>query len=328
MENKIIWSKEFVYYLGYLWADGYVSRNNIQLEIKETDGEYIKHYLDKISFIKFNKYKRKRDNFKPTLSFFFCDCKLYDNFFKEYFYNKSINSPDKLINDIPDKYIKYFFQGLIDGDGCFYISKDTKNKQFSIVSSYEQNWNYIISLFEKINIKKYEIKKRITKKGKSSVIRICNYDDIFKLYEFLYKKDRIGLKRKFDICEKIIKNKPKYTLNNSIINKKDLLEKINEKNNINEVSKYFQCSNKKIYNYCKKYNINKNGFIQKRRMKKTEFLNISESKEYIQKFNLKSKKDWINFCKEGQRPQNIPSNPYLFYEDWVSYGDWLGYKKV
>ena len=58
------------------------------------------------------------------------------------------------------------------------------------------------------------------------------------------------------------------------------------------------------------------------------YMTYEESKIFISKLNLKSKKEWVTFCKEGKRPNNIPSNPFLFYKNsgWVSYMDWLGYK--
>jgi hypothetical protein len=58
-------------------------------------------------------------------------------------------------------------------------------------------------------------------------------------------------------------------------------------------------------------------------------MTYEESKIFISKLNLKSKKEWVTFCKEGKRPNNTPSNPFLFYKNsgWVSYMDWLGYKE-
>lgn len=220
--------------------------------------------------------------------------------------------------------------GLIDGDGCFYISKDKKVKHFSITSTITQDWKYMINLFETLNIKKYLISKKVNKKGKSSSVRIANYNDNLKLHNYIYPNGfEMGLRRKYKKSKSIVDNKPKYTLNNSDISKSELINKIYELKNIKEVSKYFGCSRKKIYNACKKYNIRKDGFIQVKRLKKEEYMNFLESKEYIQKFNIKSKKEWINFSKSNNRPKSLPSNPYTFYKGngWKSYGDWLGFDK-
>ena len=328
MKNVIKWCPEFAYYLGYLWADGHICRVSISLEINSNDANAILPHLSKIDFLKLNLYNRHREGCKPCTRINFTSAKLYDSFFSIYFNEKSLSSPDKLLEIIPDKLKRYFFLGLIDGDGCFYVSKNGKTKQFEISSSYDQDWEYIINLFETINIKKFTIQKSETKNGNSSKIRVVNYNDIEKIYNYLYPSGyEIGLKRKYDKCKLIIDNKPRYTCNNEFLEKEILIEKIDELNDINLVSKYFNCSTKKIYNHCLKYNITTNGFVRSIRLRNDEYMNIVESKKYIQSFKLKSKNEWVIFCKNGNRPKNIPSNPYEFYKDngWVSYGDWLGF---
>lgn len=329
--KEIIWSNEFVYYLGYLWADGTIYRTGIKLELKESDMIDIIDTLYKINFIKFREYRRTREGWSPQMSIYFCNAKLYDSFFSIYFKDKSKSSPKKLLEIIPSEYIRYFFLGLIDGDGCFYLSKDKKITQFSISSSYEQDWTHIEELFKSIDIKKYRINKRINKNGNSqSFIRVVNYNDIERLSNYLYPNEyEFGLKRKYDKCIEIIDNKPKYTCNNEDIDKNDLLNAIESINSINDICKYFKCSKKKILNYIKKYKISDNRFIQEERLKKDEYMNVNESKIFMSKFNLKSKNEWVSFCKNGNRPKNIPSNPFLFYKNdgWISYGDWLGFKK-
>lgn len=324
---KIDWSKEFVYYLGFLWADGSVKRSGVRLEIIEEDMLDIIDSLNKIDFLKLNIYTRKREGFKPTIQLYFCDVKLYDSFFTHYYKEKSIKSPDDLIDVIPSNLIRYFFNGLVDGDGNFYISGDLKTKQFSIVSTFDQDWYYIEKLFNELDIKKYEIVERMNKRGKGSAIRVSNYNDIYKLYKYLYPNGfEIGLRRKYDKCKLMIDNKPKYTCNNEFLKKEDLLDKIEELKDIKSVCEYFNCSINKIINYCKKYNITNKGFTRNKKLSKDDYMTLSESKKYMIKFGLKSKKEWVDFCKRGERPKNIPSNPFLFYkDDWVSYGDWLGF---
>jgi hypothetical protein len=283
----------------------------------------------KINFIKFNTYRRVRENCKPQMTIYFCDCKLYDSFFSLYFKDKSISSPDKLINILPTEFVRYFFLGLIDGDGSFYISKDTKTKQFSITSTYEQDWTHIENLFYSINIGKFDIQRKVSNvNSKSSTIRISNYSDNLKLYNYLYPNGyEFGLKRKYEKCKEIIDNKPKYTCNNEYIGKDNLLNVINSLETIDEICKHFKCSKKKILNHINKYEITDSRFIQEKKLRKDEYMSIEESKEYMSSFNLKSKNDWVIFCKNGQRPKNIPSNPYQFYKrnGWISYGDWLGF---
>jgi len=332
---NIIWSKEFVYFLGYLWSDGTVKRNVISIEIIEEDGIEIFKEFQKIEFIKFNLFKRHRKsfnrNYKPQMMLYFCNAKLYDTFFGKYFIKKSTNSPCELLNLIPNNLLNYFYLGLIDGDGCFYISPNLKTKQFSISSSYDQNWDHIKNLFKILNIEQYEIKKVITKNGKSSLIRINKYSEIEKLFRFLYPHGfEFGLKRKFTKCEMIINNKPKTSVNKSKIDIIELINFVNNNKNIEEIVNIYKCGYKKIYNLLEKNKFFKEGFNKPKikKLKKDEYMNYNESLIYIQQFNLKNKMEWNNFCKNGNRPTNIPSNPYDFYKGigWTTWGEWLGFK--
>ena len=58
------------------------------------------------------------------------------------------------------------------------------------------------------------------------------------------------------------------------------------------------------------------------------FLPFEEAKKFVHTLNLKSQKEWENYCKNN-KPDNIPTSPYYFYKNkgWVSFGDWLGYSK-
>jgi hypothetical protein len=41
---------------------------------------------------------------------------------------------------------------------------------------------------------------------------------------------------------------------------------------------------------------------------------------------LKTTAEWREWCRNGSRPKDIPSNPNLSYQGkgWISFGDWLG----
>lgn len=251
------WSKELAYFFGYLWADGYIERGRTLLEIVEEDALVIIDDIRKINFLKICYYSRVRKNRKPQMTIYFCNSKFYDNFQSLHFKNKKISSPISLLNLIPEEIKRYFFIGYIDGDGCFYLSRDSKTRQFYITSHYEQDWTHVIELFDKINIKNYEVRKIINKNGnKSSFIRVKKYEEILFLYNYLYPENyEIGLKRKFDKCLEIVKNKPKRLPNTYKIDSEDLIEKIDSGLNIYQISEIYNCNWRKIYEYAKKNNI-------------------------------------------------------------------------
>ena len=56
------------------------------------------------------------------------------------------------------------------------------------------------------------------------------------------------------------------------------------------------------------------------------FLSFEEARTFAHSLNLKSRSEWNAWSKSDARPENIPTNPYRFYEDkgWAGWGDWLG----
>jgi primosomal replication protein N len=59
--------------------------------------------------------------------------------------------------------------------------------------------------------------------------------------------------------------------------------------------------------------------------KKRPFLSFENARFFSRSINLKSGKEWKEFCKSGNKPDNIPTNPYEVYKkEWISMGDWLG----
>jgi len=260
----IKYDRYFTYLLGYLWSDGYVERYRTVLEISEEDAMCIINDIKKIDFLNINTMSRQRKERKPQMSIYFCNSKFYDSYMSKYFINKNVSSPTYLLSDIPEHLRRFFYLGLIDGDGCFYFKN--KTRQFVLSSSYDQDWNSIELLFQNLNIRQYEIRRTINKNGsKNSIIRVKKHKEIESLYNYLYPNGyEIGLKRKYFKCKEIVDNPPKYSSNKSKIDKDDLLKKINTGMSIYEIAETLNCNWRKIHNFCRNNNIDKpNKFYRK-----------------------------------------------------------------
>ena len=60
----------------------------------------------------------------------------------------------------------------------------------------------------------------------------------------------------------------------------------------------------------------------------SKFWDFEKAKEYVNKLELKSSREWHKWCEES-RPDFIPCSPHQVYRlEWISYMDWLGYEKV
>jgi rhodanese-related sulfurtransferase len=55
-------------------------------------------------------------------------------------------------------------------------------------------------------------------------------------------------------------------------------------------------------------------------------LSFKEAREFVHSLKLKNQKKWEDFCKSGEKPDNIPTDPQQAYENkgWCGLGDWLG----
>jgi len=58
----------------------------------------------------------------------------------------------------------------------------------------------------------------------------------------------------------------------------------------------------------------------------TEFRNFHDARKFVHELGLKTQKEWLNYCKSGNRPKDIPANPSRIYKNqgWKDTGDWLG----
>jgi len=60
-----------------------------------------------------------------------------------------------------------------------------------------------------------------------------------------------------------------------------------------------------------------------------DFCSFEKARKFARNSKLNSKVDWEKWCKSGNRPSNIPSNPPVTYKDsWKSWGDFFGTENV
>lgn len=181
-------SPENMYFLGFLWADGYFEKYKVCLEIISKDMNDIKSIIPK----DFRFYHRTRKNRQPQSSAYLLR-KEYCDYLMSLGY-KDRQTPSSLLNN---EFSYMWFRGLFDGDGCWYLNKKNNCNQVCVSSNYDQDWNYLENLFKELDCK-YSIKRVIVKNGnKYSFVRTTCKKSIVKLYNYLYQDNfHIGLKRK------------------------------------------------------------------------------------------------------------------------------------
>lgn len=199
-----IQTPEVAYILGLLWADGYIYHpHRIEIECIKDDLITLLPFFNKTG--QWGTYFRHRVNRKEQMSILTSNKTLVNFLTQNDYIAKSEKSADKILSLIPDNLKHYWFRGIIDGDGCFYINEKNNCYQFSLASSYSQDWTYFEILCDKLGIKaSIARRKQITRQGKentSSIIRITDRKSITIFGNYIYnnyKKDSMGLKRKYD----------------------------------------------------------------------------------------------------------------------------------
>jgi hypothetical protein len=195
----------FLYILGYIWGDGYIYsggvnfRNSVSLEIQKEDGLDI--YGKMMSILNWNISYRKRDNRKEQICFSVNNRVLVDYLVSMDFNKKSYNYPS-ILDKLELNMKRYFYLGLSDADGCFYYNKKHYSTQYSISSTYDQDWKHITDIFDHLNIN-YRVKsvEKVSKSGnidRHSLVLISNKKGVLKFGSYLYSDDFIGLNRKYE----------------------------------------------------------------------------------------------------------------------------------
>jgi len=198
------------YILGFAWADGHLlykyKRKEIRIEIVKDDMDAIKPTIEATG--KWYHASRKRKNRREQSIACANNSMLCDYLHSMGYNEKSKISPTKILKQIPEGYHRFFLRGWIDGDGCFYKSKTSK--QFSVAGTHDQDWSVLENIFSSNGIK-YTIQRRQVKKfdekiTRSSCVRITNKPSLVILDTLLYSNsyDGIGLYRKYAKCKDII----------------------------------------------------------------------------------------------------------------------------
>ena len=195
-------SDEKAYWLGFLFADGYVCKRNdskghekggsIEISLKKDDEYHIRNFLDDISSnIKISHRKIKLDNKEYEASrAIICSIKMVDDLIKHgCTQNKSLTLVPP---SIEDKYISHFIRGYFDGDGCVAFYPEYRSFCYSIIGTKE----ILEFIKDKAEVPNNSIRGFDHKKCYE--LRITSKDDIKTFHNYIYRDKTIYLQRKYD----------------------------------------------------------------------------------------------------------------------------------
>lgn len=201
----VIDTEEKAYWLGFIFADGYVSSTNYTFELSLSIKD--KKHLEKFnSFMEYNGNNVKINNSK-------CNEKTYKrcrwSITNKHLWNTlnkygcipkkslKITFPDKTIFS-DESLIRHFIRGYFDGDGCISrnISTSNKNKIASLVITILGTEEFLMSILDYSKISNFYI-RNISKENKiTKEVRIHTKDHL-NFLNYLYKDSFIYLDRKY-----------------------------------------------------------------------------------------------------------------------------------
>ena len=217
-------TEEKAYWLGFIYADGYIikSERNYELGI-ELNYKDVEH-LNKFNSIFNNYYKvtKKIKNYnsidilnghEPTnKKSEMCLIRVYSKSIYEGLNKNGIVQNKTYSNIFPkieDKYLfLHFLRGYIDGDGSYIIK--TEQRQYKTLKEYKypkiaiqgNNLNIFEYIVEKLQ-NDFNIKAHIYKDRKCYKLEVARKNDCLKLINLMYDNATIYLDRKFEIINKI-----------------------------------------------------------------------------------------------------------------------------
>lgn len=197
------------YILGIIMSDGYMLPKRKQVRVKLTDIGILDSIKKELNYNKpYNKVRKYKESHKNSNLLIICNTKIYDDLIKlGCVCNKTFNCD---LPDILDKYMPSFIRGFFDGDGCIYVSSDSKCAEVSIVATKI----FCNSLHQYLISNDIDSFFRYDKRhdGRILIIRIKNKKSLIKTFRLLYDDILSGnsnmyLYRKFKKYIRFLKNK-------------------------------------------------------------------------------------------------------------------------
>lgn len=59
-----------------------------------------------------------------------------------------------------------------------------------------------------------------------------------------------------------------------------------------------------------------------------DYLPFRDARTFVHSLTIKSRKEWITYCTSGSKPHALPSHPDNVYQEFTTWGDWLGTGRI
>lgn len=201
---KIIDTEKKAYYLGLLYADGYVSNKNmlVELTLHNQDVDVLNQFISELYPNNDRPLKLIRDKYYKLI----VNSKKIVNDLKYHGCVQKKTFKLKFPLTIPDNLIRHFIRGYFDGDGCVYVNNGVLN--ISLIGTID-----FLNSIQKILMKECNLNETILDNrhpNRNNNIRALRYGGniiINRIYHYIYDNTTIYLKRKKNKFIGILENK-------------------------------------------------------------------------------------------------------------------------
>lgn len=214
---KNIDCEDKAYWLGFIYADGYVSIHNngrshtFGIELKASDDEHLKKFIHAINGNFKITYRKRTCDFKKYKSnVHICSVRIYSITFVKNLIEKGVFLNKTKILEfpkfLPKELMRHFIRGYIDGDGYISFDKRTHGNY-----GYRTRLGYVCSSKSfAIDLKEFleteldfENTLVLYKDRNCLNIDTANQKQLLSIINYLYKDSTIYLDRKYDTYKKI-----------------------------------------------------------------------------------------------------------------------------
>ncbi|MFW5890608.1 MAG: hypothetical protein ACOCUI_00135 [bacterium] len=312
------WSHDMAYVYGLWCADGYINKKQwmFSITLHEKD-EYLLRNILKTMKSSAPIYKHFHNNKVIRIG----SKKIVLDL--EFLGAKQCKTHNLVFPNVPKIYLTDFVRGFWDGDGSIYKHKKY-NSYFS--SCLCASKKFIESLKEHLESNIENFKCNIYLSQKKYYFLCVGVNDTRRLKNFLYSGScNLFMKRKRELFEKTGEiNIASYNKEFLPFEKARLFTRQLGLKNYREWKKYRKTKQKPNDIPATPENIYKNnGWKGYDDWLGNEKWSFEKSKNYVRSLHLKTQSEWVRYAK-AERPRNIPSNPWSFYEEWIDLKDWLG----
>lgn len=204
---EVIDTEEKAYWLGFLYADGYVSsqKSSIELGLQEKDLSHIELFAQHIkSNSPISKHKRTLNGkdyhgYRLTINSQKIKNDLINKGCTE---NKSLTLTFPTYEQVPKNLMKHFIRGYVDGDGCYYIHKNPCKSSRTgfksrIVFEVAGTEAFLRGMISELGLHSNKIHDLHKGRPKSKKI---NYSGVYaeRIISFLYSDANVYLERKHE----------------------------------------------------------------------------------------------------------------------------------